>query len=130
MAALLDLSVDHVANMLLEKAIDNSSAAMLTQAKRNYSDGDRDSQPVEKIKLADRIRSHVMKNLIVPARRDGKIDIVVRAGDVHRELGLRNRLPAVCAALGANVFLKLASVELTSASGPSNGATTEFTFKL
>jgi hypothetical protein len=81
-------------------------------------------------KLADQIRRYAVNKVIEPARIKGEHEIVLRAGDVHRDLGLRNRLPAVCAALGANLFLKLASIELLRESGPANGASKAFTYNL
>jgi hypothetical protein len=79
---------------------------------------------------AERIRQYVLDSIISPARARGERELSVRAGNVHRDLGLRNRLPAVCGALGATVFSKMASVEVVRVSGPANGATTEFTFRL
>ena len=78
--------------------------------------------------LAERIRRHVIDQHIAKARDAGASEIRVRAGDVHGELGLQDRMPAVCSALDTQIFLDLAEVEMTGRSGPPQGATTTFVF--
>jgi hypothetical protein len=80
--------------------------------------------------LARQIREYVLEHLVEPARARGETEIVVRSGDVHRSLDLRNRLPAVCAVLGSQIFRRLAEVQPVGVSGPANGATTEFRFRI
>ena len=80
--------------------------------------------------LADRIRQHVLVHHIVPSRDAGENLIVVRAGDVHREMGLQDRVPAVVSALDTQRFLDMAEVVMEGRSGPPQGATTAFTFRV
>ena len=78
--------------------------------------------------LADRIRQHVITHHIAPARDGGETTVRVTAGDVHRELGLQDRMPAVCGALDTQEFLDLAGISMQERSGPPQGATTTFVF--
>jgi 5-methylcytosine-specific restriction enzyme B len=80
--------------------------------------------------LADRIRLHVLTHSISPARNEGRTMVVVRAGDVHADLGLENRMPAVCSALDADKFLSQAGVTLGRRSGPTQGSNAEWVFDL
>lgn len=132
-AAVLDLQVDDAANMLIEKGLDILSGSLGRKFDQSPSIRAQAVDSIaqhDKTKLADRIRAHAIKNVIDPARKMGKEEVRIKAGDIHRDLRLQNRLPAVCAALGSNIFLKLASVSLTDESGPANGATKEFTYRI
>jgi hypothetical protein len=44
--------------------------------------------------------------------------MTIRAGEVHRALDCRNRIPLVCAALGASVFEERYQVRRKSVEGP------------
>lgn len=79
---------------------------------------------------ADEIRRHVIDRYIEPARRDGKREVIVRAGDVHNEMGLKNAMPSVCGAVGSQKFESLARVQRISLVGPAQGSNAEFTFGL
>src|SRR5687768_17208029 len=68
--------------------------------------------------LAERIRSHANKAFIEPARRAGRTETTIVAGDVHRDLKLDNRMPAVCAALDALRFQHDYGVLLSTRTGP------------
>jgi 5-methylcytosine-specific restriction enzyme B len=78
---------------------------------------------------ADRIRAFVLKQIVEPARRAGENRFVVRAGDVHKQMGLQDAMPAVCSAIGSTKFQALAGVRLVRREGPENSSTTEFTFE-
>lgn len=80
--------------------------------------------------LADQIRQFALLNYIEPARSRGETVVSIRAGDIHSQMGLSARLPAVCAALGSNKFESMCGIERLSVQGPLNGASTVFTFKL
>jgi len=80
--------------------------------------------------LADRIRKYVLDTRIMPARMRGDTTVRVAAGEIHAEMGLVNRMPAVCGALGADKFLDYADVLLTKRSGPKHGATAEWVFEI
>ncbi|TRZ78009.1 MAG: hypothetical protein D4R93_00890 [Deltaproteobacteria bacterium] len=79
---------------------------------------------------ADDVRKYCTDSIVEPARRCGKKQIVIRAGDIHTALGYKNRLPLICAALGAKKFDEFAGVERDSLTGPTNGANAIFTFNI
>jgi hypothetical protein len=79
---------------------------------------------------SDLIREFVNHHWIEPARRDGRRDAAVRAGDVHDRMLLRSRMPQVCGALGANVFAETYRVRLLHRDGPQNGPNLVFTFEV
>ena len=80
--------------------------------------------------LADRVRQHVITRHIVPARDAGEAVVRVTSGDVHRDMSLQDRIPAVCSALDTQVFLDMAGVNMEERSGPPQGATTTFAFRI
>jgi len=82
------------------------------------------------VSLADEIRAYVDSNYVQPARRSGQSRFEVVVGEVHTVLGYKNRLPAVCAALGTERFEQESRVRRVSIEGPLNGSTTLFTFEL
>ena len=80
--------------------------------------------------LADEIRDFVQKYYIQPAQKRGEKRITIRAGDIHREMGLADRMPAVCGAIGTRMFEKLCEVRLIERIGPTQGANVFFTFEI
>ncbi|MFC4594099.1 AAA family ATPase [Sphingobium tyrosinilyticum] len=78
---------------------------------------------------ADRIRAFVLRQIVEPARRAGEHRFAVRAGDVHKQMGLQDAMPAVCSAIGSRKFQALAAVRLVRREGPENSSTTAFTFE-
>ena len=80
--------------------------------------------------LADRIRLHAYEKCVIPARDRGRQELEIRAGDVHSDMRLHNRLPAVCAALGSNKFANMAGLTSLGSTGPANGANAIFKFRL
>ena len=79
---------------------------------------------------ADQIRAYVNKAFVEPARRFGKTDVVVVAGDVHRHLMLDNRMPAICSALDAQKFQEQYRVMLSGRSGPRQSSTATWRFSI
>jgi 5-methylcytosine-specific restriction protein B len=79
---------------------------------------------------ADEIREHVIRNHIEPARAAQKAEISLRAGDIHKELVLKDRMPAVCSVLGSNRLEREARVKRLSVVGPHNGANALFTYEV
>jgi len=49
------------------------------------------------------------------------------AGDIHKELGLRNRVPSVCHVMESKVLEREAGVKVSSKQGPPSGRETTFT---
>jgi hypothetical protein len=79
---------------------------------------------------AAEIRAHVVRNHFEPARAAQKAEITLRAGDVHKELLLVDRMPAVCSVLGSNRLEREARVKRLRVEGPHNGANTLFTYEV
>lgn len=77
---------------------------------------------------SDQIREFARKRYVEPARARGERRIRVRAGDVHKELTLRNRVPAVCQALESKIFLQDNNLIIESKEGPPSGLSTSVVF--
>ncbi|UCH20325.1 MAG: hypothetical protein JSU83_17475 [Deltaproteobacteria bacterium] len=82
------------------------------------------------LRPSDRVRDHVKRNYIDPAKKDGKKTLSIRAGDIHKELGLSRRIPVVCSALRSRKLSKNCDIELTYIGGPNNSANTTYTYRL
>ncbi len=54
--------------------------------------------------LAEWIRRYALDQYVEPARLAQERTVTIRAGDVHRNLGLTSRVPAVCSALASTLF--------------------------
>src|SRR5713226_3787733 len=80
-----------------------------------------------KIPESEKVRQFVVERYVRPARSRGERSFTVVAGDVHRALGFRNRVPLVCAALKSNKFLRENHVLLTQIEGPPSGLSTTVT---
>ena len=81
-------------------------------------------------KLADMIREYCIQTRILPARQENKELVSIRAGDIHKEMKLTQRMPSICEALQARTFETLANVKRINLAGPKNGANCIMTFKL
>lgn len=79
---------------------------------------------------AEKIRAHVNKAFIEPARKVGRTHAEVVAADVHKDLRLEQRFPAVCSAIDAQKFQDQYGVVLRNRTGPKQGATVKWTFSL
>lgn len=82
------------------------------------------------MRLADRIRQYALEKYVEPARHNGRSDVTIRAGDVHSDMKLTSRMPAVCGALSADKFLVLARLELLKRTGPGQGANAVFHYRV
>jgi len=76
---------------------------------------------------AEQIRHYLQLEYFSPARRRGERFVTVRAGDVHRELGLRNRVPNVCQVMESRILEREASVKVSSKQAPPKGRGTTLT---
>ena len=76
---------------------------------------------------ADKIRAHILRNYIEPAIARGERHVQVRAGDIHRDLKLRNRARAVCSAMRSREFLLRHGLKIASEQGPPSGESTTVT---
>ena len=88
-----------------------------------------ESPPVAAESLSDRIREHVLVHHIAPARDAGENVVTVRAGDVGREMGLQDRVPAVAAALRSGKLLELAGVEAAGEPDGRDGPAATFEYR-
>ena len=79
---------------------------------------------------SDRVREHVKRKYIDPAKKAGKKSLSIRAGDIHRELGLSRHIPVVCSALRSRKFQKNCDIKLAYVEGHNNTTTTKFTYQL
>lgn len=84
--------------------------------------------------LAERIRRFVCTEYVAPARRDGRTEFSVTSGEVHRAMGLSNRMPAVCGALRSRRLEEVCRIELTeeirSVRVRENSATNRFVYRI
>jgi hypothetical protein len=78
--------------------------------------------------LADEIRKYCIDNFIMPARLRREKGAFIISGEIHRNMNLTDRLPAVCAALGSNIFEDEAGVKRVHVEGPLNASNTTFVF--
>ncbi|MGH9606445.1 MAG: hypothetical protein ACRD3N_12200 [Terracidiphilus sp.] len=76
---------------------------------------------------ASNIRHYMRVRYFDPARRKKETLVTLRAGDIHRELGLRNRVPNVCQVMESKILEKEAGVKVSSKQGPPSGRGTTLT---
>ncbi|GHV83919.1 hypothetical protein AGMMS50212_12590 [Spirochaetia bacterium] len=77
---------------------------------------------------ADNVREYCIDNYINPARKRKEKGVFISSGDVHKALRLSKSYPAVCAALGSEMFETDANVQRVHICGPLNSASTTFVF--
>ena len=73
---------------------------------------------------ADKIRLHGRKRYVLSARNRGDRRFSIQVGDVVRELGLIDRVPAVCSALKTSKFLKENNLRVVETTAPKSGQST------
>lgn len=76
---------------------------------------------------AKSIREYIRSRYLEPARLKRETLVTIRAGDIHRELGLRNRVPNVCQVMESKLLEKEAGVKVSSKQGPPSGRGTTLT---
>ena len=69
---------------------------------------------------ADQIREVALTTYVEPARKAGRQEVTIIAGDLHTAMVLSNRMPAVCSALRSEKFARLAGVTQIEITGPAN----------
>lgn len=79
---------------------------------------------------SDRVREHVKRKYVDPAKKAGKESLSIRAGDIHRELGFLRRIPVVCSALRSRKFQNKCEIKLSYIDGLNNTTSTTFTYRL
>ena len=80
------------------------------------------------MKQTDLVRDFVVRTSVDPARRSGRTEFSVVAGEVHKALGFANRVPLVCQALRSKRWLTENGIELKNESGPPSGLGTKVVF--
>ena len=78
---------------------------------------------------ADAIRLYALAHYVAPWRESDADVLTIRAGDVEREMGLRNATPNVCSALEGGKFLALANLSLVGRDGPRRSTTTTYHYR-
>ncbi|MGC1463100.1 MAG: hypothetical protein WA802_12935 [Terracidiphilus sp.] len=76
---------------------------------------------------AKEIREYIRTQYLEPARQRRETLVTLRAGDIHRELGLKNRVPNVCQVMESRLLEKEAGVKVSSKQGPPSGRGTTVT---
>jgi len=79
---------------------------------------------------AKQIRAYVNEAFIEPARRAGLSETSVTAGDIHKDLRLLNRMPAVCSAIDSKKFQDQFGVAVRQRTGPRQGSTATWVLSL
>lgn len=79
--------------------------------------------------LADEIRNFAFERYIKSAQQKGKRTVIIRAGDIHEEMGLKGKIPSVCGALGSKKFLIQHNLSLVEKKGPSCGSNVFYTYE-
>ena len=73
------------------------------------------------------IRAYLKTHYFEPARQRRETLVTLRAGDIHRERGLRNRVPSVCQVMESKRLEREAGVKVSSKQGPPSGNSTTLT---
>ena len=76
---------------------------------------------------AQGIRAYLRLHYLEPARQRGETFVTLTAGDIHKELGLSNRVPSVCQVMESKLLEREAGVKVSSKQGPPSGRGTSFT---
>src|SRR5471032_3171999 len=79
-----------------------------------------------------RVKEFVRLEYVEPALRRGDSKLEVVARNVHKSLGLNNRVPIVCQALKSRAFLEANHLEIKRIEGPPSGQGTrvKLTYRL
>lgn len=84
--------------------------------------------------LADRIRRFVCERYAAPARSGGRREFEVTSGEVHRGMGLSNRMSSVCGVLRGRKLEERCGIELVeevrTVRARENSATNRFVYRV
>ncbi len=81
------------------------------------------------VSQADEIRRYAIENYVTRWRESGNETLAIRAGDVQREMGLRQVTPNVCSALEGRKFQAQANLVLVRREGPRRSTTTTYYYR-
>lgn len=79
---------------------------------------------------ADEIGAFAKRRYVEPAFEAGEHMLTLRAGDVHTDMRLTSRVPAVCSALKSKKFQAMCGIQLRKRTGPEQGPNTRLTYCL
>jgi hypothetical protein len=79
---------------------------------------------------ADRIRLCARNYYVEPAREKSASEVAIRANDLGHDMGLLDRHPAICSALGSEKFQQCAQVPPPTHTLPNPSSSTVFTYQL
>jgi hypothetical protein len=86
------------------------------------------------MELAEEIRHFVFEHYVKPAKERGETKLVVLSGKVHEQMGLKNRMPAVCNALRGSKLQDFFGIrliqEIRSPHVEKDSSTNRFVFRL
>jgi len=82
------------------------------------------------MQTAEQIREFARIRYVEPARTSGASEVEVHAGTVHREMGVVNRMPAICSALDADRFRDECELTLVQRRGPRQSSSVVWLFTL
>ncbi|MBY6136937.1 DUF4357 domain-containing protein [Nocardioides marinus] len=98
---------------------------------------DQKDQPIDRperykhlLEGANRIRLCALNYFIEPAREKAAREVSIRAGELAAAMGLTERSPNICQALGGEKFQKLAHVPPPTSTEPNPSSSTVFTYTL
>ncbi|MHB8302308.1 MAG: hypothetical protein ACYDC6_05650 [Acidobacteriaceae bacterium] len=77
---------------------------------------------------ADRVRGYANEQYIEPVRQNAGGTVRIKAGDIVKGLGLKNKTPNVCTALRSKIFQEQYGLELLEEQGPPSGMSTTVVF--
>lgn len=84
--------------------------------------------------LAERVRRFVCEQYAAPARREERAEFQLTSGQVHREMELRDRMPAVCGVLRGRRLEEACGIELVeevrSVRVRENSSTNRFVYRV
>ncbi len=82
----------------------------------------------EKRATSNEVREYVKQHYVEKARSSGQFRFSVNAGEVHKGMGLHNRIAVVCTSLDSGKFLRENGLRLIEKSGPPSGLSTTVSF--
>jgi 5-methylcytosine-specific restriction protein B len=76
----------------------------------------------------DVVRDYLLSTVIDTARKSNQSQVTIVSGPVAKAVGMTDRMPLVCSAIGAQVFQTKNGLRLLNRVGPQAGATVAWTF--
>lgn len=78
--------------------------------------------------IAQPVRDYARRYFLEPARKRNESTVRIVAGEIHKGLGLQNRVPAICQALKSRKFQDENRMVLEKSEGPPSGMSNRMTF--